>query len=302
MKTRLIYLFLLFACLSCGSNKPVSESQKEKIRGELKEIVNAMTKGVEEANLEVATQPWLNSPDFFCVSNGKVYTFKDFPELKKFFDALLNQKVTVLDEKYVFIDRHTVLYTSNTRCLMNFKDGHTVNQEPWVTQYLFRKVDGKWRVINYTEGGIEQYIKSSEVPKGLNQLELMKQFVGTWKVETPDTVAYYQQNDNGMGLEVNFKYLLKGEIINQGKQLWGYDKNTDRITFTSTGTSGRTYTYALWFVSKTKYMYVPLKNIDSPQNSSFISIGEFPSPDINTETHYQNNKPILSETYKRVGK
>ena len=37
MKTKLIFLVMLIACISCGTNnKPVSDAQKEKIIGEVK--------------------------------------------------------------------------------------------------------------------------------------------------------------------------------------------------------------------------------------------------------------------------
>jgi hypothetical protein len=38
MKTRLVFLVLLIVCISCGTNnKPVSDAQKEKTKGEVKE-------------------------------------------------------------------------------------------------------------------------------------------------------------------------------------------------------------------------------------------------------------------------
>ena len=65
MKTRLIFLVLLIVCFSCGTNnKPVSDAQKEKIKGEVKEVVNTIFKGCEEANFDMATEPCLDSPDF----------------------------------------------------------------------------------------------------------------------------------------------------------------------------------------------------------------------------------------------
>ena len=54
MKTRLIFLVMLIACFSCGTNnKPVSDAQKEKIKGEVKEVVNTFIKGCEEANSDM---------------------------------------------------------------------------------------------------------------------------------------------------------------------------------------------------------------------------------------------------------
>ena len=57
MKTRLIFLVLLIVCFSCGTNnKPVSDAQKEKIKGEVKEVVNTIFKGAEEANSDMVLE------------------------------------------------------------------------------------------------------------------------------------------------------------------------------------------------------------------------------------------------------
>jgi len=54
MKTRLIFLVLFIVCFSCGTNnKPVSDAQKEKIKGEVKEVVNTFIKGCEELNFDM---------------------------------------------------------------------------------------------------------------------------------------------------------------------------------------------------------------------------------------------------------
>jgi len=40
MKPQLFIMILLIICISCGTrNKPVSDAQKEKIKGEVKEVV-----------------------------------------------------------------------------------------------------------------------------------------------------------------------------------------------------------------------------------------------------------------------
>ena len=75
MKTKIIFLAMLFACFSCGTNnKPASDAQKEKIKGEVNEVVNTIFKGAEEANFEMATEPWLDSPDFVLINNGMTLT------------------------------------------------------------------------------------------------------------------------------------------------------------------------------------------------------------------------------------
>ena len=60
MKTKLILLVLLTVSFSCGTNnKPVSDAQKEKIKGEVKEVVNSFIKGIEEANADLVMESFL---------------------------------------------------------------------------------------------------------------------------------------------------------------------------------------------------------------------------------------------------
>jgi hypothetical protein len=49
---------------------------------------------------------------------------------KPLFGTLLNQKVTIVDEEYAVLDKSTVLYTTNCKSLMNFKDGHSTLADP----------------------------------------------------------------------------------------------------------------------------------------------------------------------------
>mgnify|MGYP001211983785 FL=1 len=100
MKTRFIFLVVLIACFSCGINdKPVSDAQKEKIVGEVKEIVHSVFKGAEEANFDMVVETWYDSPDFVYMCNGKTYSYKEtMDEMKQFLNVLLNQKCTIVDE------------------------------------------------------------------------------------------------------------------------------------------------------------------------------------------------------------
>src|SRR5665647_2522636 len=76
-----------------------------------------------------------DSPDFVYINNGKTFSYQESVDtMKLFFSSLLNQKRTIIDEKFVVLDNSTVLYTANTKWLMNFKDGHSVMQDPWAMQ------------------------------------------------------------------------------------------------------------------------------------------------------------------------
>ena len=114
---------------------------------------------------------------------------------------------------------------------MNYKDGHSILQDPWVMQVIFKKVDGMWKVINCAESGTEKSAKNSETSKELNQVELLKQFLGTWKGEIAKDTTSILQNKNYMVLVLlgTIKTVTKGKTIMEGKAIIGYDKKSDKF-------------------------------------------------------------------------
>jgi hypothetical protein len=303
MKTRFIFLVLLIVCFSCGTNnKPVSDAQKEKIKGEVKEVANAMFKGCEEANVNMAVESFLDSPDFIYIYNGLSFNYKEVVDvLNPLFGELINQEVTITDEKYVFLDKSTVIYTTNCKFLENYKDGHAIVSDPMVVQVTFKKINNKWKAINGVESSARQNVKNSETSKGLNQVELMKQFLGTWKAEFgKDTIAIFEQKAYGVGQEVFIKASTKGKMIFEGKQLWGYDKKLDKIINASELKGQNIGIAVFWFISKNKYVGVYYSDISNPENALSKWEGDFKSPDIYVETMIVNNKLVSTDTYTRI--
>jgi hypothetical protein len=128
MKTRLIFLVMLIVCFSCRTNnKPVSDAQKEKIKGEVKEVVKNMYYDGENGVFDKTVELWLNSPEFVYINDGASLNYEEFVNsLKPYFETLINhnQKCTVVDEKYIVLDNSTVLYSAKNKWVTNFKDGH----------------------------------------------------------------------------------------------------------------------------------------------------------------------------------
>ena len=158
MKTRLIVLILLIANFSCTTtNKPVSDAEKDKIKGEIKEVVNSYIKGCEEANFDLVREQLIDSPDFVYIINGNTFNYKDAVEISEpAFAALQNLKFTIVDEKYAILDNSTVLYTLNCTNAVNFKDGRSELYDPCVLLLVFEKIDSKWGVITGVESSVMQ--------------------------------------------------------------------------------------------------------------------------------------------------
>ena len=185
---------------------------------------------------------------------------------------------------------------------MNFKDGHSILQNPWIVQLLIKKIDNKWKVISGNESGVEQSVKNTETSKELNQVELMKQMIGSWQGDIAKDTTYFAEckSYGTTGLEWSYKTVTKGKIIMEGKQFWGYDRIVDKLIFSSMEKGGDIGMYASWFLSKNKYLYLPYSDISNPETASFKIEGEIKSPDIVVETTVVNNKPVITYTYTRA--
>jgi len=301
MKTRLAFLALLIACFSCGKdNKSVTDSQKEKIKEEIKEVVNTMFKGCEEANPVMATEPWLDSPDFIYTANGNSFDYKEITDgIKSVFSTLINQKVTIAEEKYAFLDNSTVLYSNSCKWLQNYKDGHANIIEPDAMLIMFKKIDNRWRVIYGGESYGEKSVPS-ETSKELNQVELMKQWIGTWKCNvSKDTTAVWAETSYGTGLEGIYKFSTKGKTYMEGKEFAGYDKRIDKYIAAQMFKGKDIEIYALWFILKNKCILLPFSDISNPEAASFRTESTFVSPDTEIDTIFINNKPVKTETWTR---
>jgi hypothetical protein len=135
----------------------------------------------------------------------------------------------------------------------------------------------------------------------LNQVELFKQWIGTWKSDNAkDTTAFWDAKSYGTGLEVNLKVVTKGKIVVEGKQLLGYDKRIDKYIQAEMVKGMDIEIVAIWFISKHKYVSIPYSDIFSPEKVYIKWEGEFKSTDTILETTVVNNKPVKTWTFTRV--
>lgn len=301
MKTRLVFLVLLIVCISCGTNnKPLSDAQKEKIKSEVKEEVNTFFKGCEEVNFDMAMKPMLDSPDFAYINNGYAFSYKECIDVfRPVFNTFLNQKITILDEKFSFPDNSTVLYSNHCTSLTNYKDGNAILQDPTVMLFVFKKVNDSWKIIYGVESHIDKNV-TDESPKELDQVELFKQMIGAWKCEiAKDTFYLAQYRPFGNGLEGNIKIVTGGKKIMEGKVLLGYDGKNNRFVEADLVEGSDIQLYGIWFTSKSTLTEIPLKDILNPVRTPVIWKYEIKSPDLFVWNNIENNDTTFSYTFHR---
>jgi hypothetical protein len=140
----------------------ITDAEKTQIKAAIKEVVNTMFKACELANFDMAMKSWLDSPDLVFIFNGSSLNYQGIEDaMRPLFNALLNQEVKIIDEKYVFLNATTVIYTTNCTFLENYKDGHAILSDPMVMQFTFIKIDDQWKVINAVESSVRQDVKNS---------------------------------------------------------------------------------------------------------------------------------------------
>lgn len=220
--------------------------------------------------------------------------------MKPNFNAIVNQKCTIINEKYTFLDKLTVLYTAETKWATNYKDGHSSITDPQAFLITFKKIDNKWRIIYLVDSNVEKNVPS-ESSKGLNQVELLKKFVGNWEIPSgKDTSEFVtiKSLQGGNGLSVYAKWVTKGKMLFEGTGFWGYDAAINKIDISILLSTGDVVHDNAEFLSPTKLEYININNAKAYQGISKSTL-EFISPDEIKLTVLVNNNPIIN-AWKRV--
>jgi hypothetical protein len=134
-----------------------------------------------------------------------------------------------------------------------------------------------------------------------NQVELMKQIIGNWKAElSKDTIYYENIKAFGTGLEFYDKIVVKGKMISEEKELYGYDSKLDKYVGADLVKGKDIIIYAMWFVSNTKFEGIHYSDISNPDKASFRVEGEFKSPDAFSLNFIMNGNVVLTYNFKRI--
>jgi hypothetical protein len=135
----------------------------------------------------------------------------------------------------------------------------------------------------------------------LNQVELVKKFLGNWKVDlAKDTVIYVNIEPFGTGFTCYFKTVVKNTTISEMKELYGYDNKLDKYVAASLEKGKDIEIWALWFKSNTKYEGVLFTDVSNPDKASIKIEGEFKSPNFLSQTTFINGKAVVTEDFKRI--
>ena len=132
----------------------------------------------------------------------------------------------------------------------------------------------------------------------LNQVDLMKKFVGRWKCELgKDTVLIGENIAFGTGLICSTQIITNGKILNSVKQLYGYDKKIDKFIVAELIESSPVIEICTsWFTSQNTGELI----VTNPDNAPFRFRFEFKNADLIVQTAIQNDKTVKEITITRI--
>jgi hypothetical protein len=141
-------------------------------------------------------------------------------------------------------------------------------------------------------------VKAQTMQTKLNQVELMKQWIGSWRTE--GTYLTSEMHSYGIdGLEGSQKTQVNDSIVSEYKIIFGYDKKSDK--YISAGISKYSTGVILmvfWFTSGNICERVPFEYISNPDQATSRGRIEFKSKDLMVGTFTEKNKP--DRTYRII--
>ena len=131
----------------------------------------------------------------------------------------------------------------------------------------------------------------------LDQVDLMKKFVGRWKCELgKDTIMVSEHVAFGTGLICNSQIIANGNILHSVKQLYGYDKKMDKFIVAELMESSPVIEICIsWFTSRDTGELVVINPDNVPFRFKFV----FKNADLIVQTAIQNDKVVKEVTDRK---
>lgn len=151
MKAIIIAATLLLFILGCAPRQSdqLNQQQKDQIKNEAKAVIDSITAKVERFDGIGALQYFWDSPEFVMYNPDG--SRSDFQAIKKSFtDELVNVaavKSTTVREEFPVVAKDFVIYSWVGKEEDSMKSGLKITEDPDALTWVFKKVDGQWKVI-----------------------------------------------------------------------------------------------------------------------------------------------------------
>jgi hypothetical protein len=157
MRYTLLFAMLLaffFGCTPQQSDQ-LTQQQKDQIKSEVKPVVDSILAKAERLDLNGTLPYFWDSPEFVSYNaDGSRWDFQAFT--KSSTDAFVNMaalKNTTAREEFRVEAKDLVIYSWAGKGEMFMKSGDKITEDPEATTWVFKKVDGQWKIIYCHDSG-----------------------------------------------------------------------------------------------------------------------------------------------------
>ena len=141
-------------------------------------------------------------------------------------------------------------------------------------------------------------IHAQIIEPNLDQVELMKKFIGKWKGEFGDNSKFISENKPFANGVISTSQIIKnGKVVESVSQLYGYDSEMDKFIIAELKKSSKVIEIcSIWFTSLTTGEII----ITNPQDAPFRFEFEFKTPNTLEQKAIQDNKVVNKNTLTHV--
>ncbi|MBN2349038.1 MAG: nuclear transport factor 2 family protein [Bacteroidales bacterium] len=130
-----------------------SESAVSNIKIEVKKELDLLISGCEALDMELAFKAYSRNPEFFMIAgDGNYYDFQTFFENNKNYLATCSKfELETIKEDIKVLTDSLVIVSWVYKAVATLKTGRQDIWEKAGATFLFEKINGEWKIINYHE-------------------------------------------------------------------------------------------------------------------------------------------------------
>ena len=151
--------------LSCSNqNDKMTKAESDNIINEVSACYDKLSEYSSKAQLDFFMSYYDNSPDFLSISaDGKRSDYQEFKKLcGEYYSGLEKQTLITTQQKLQIIEKNLVIVSWTGNITAYLKNGDTIKMNNYSITSLFKKTDGKWKIIYDHESALPPEIIKNE--------------------------------------------------------------------------------------------------------------------------------------------
>jgi len=151
MKANTFIAVVMFVCFGCTSqqSEQLTQQQRDQIKNEVKVVVDSIVAKAERLDIGGTIQYYWDSPEFLAYNPDG--SRSDFQALKKmivwFADSVSAFKLATVRDEFPILTKDLVIYVWCGNDELTLKSGDKIKYDPDAQTFVFRKLDGKWKMV-----------------------------------------------------------------------------------------------------------------------------------------------------------